>query len=180
MAVFYGLPYNLVKYTEKIMKATYLAGQNATNNPRGFTQDAHAIIKNKSHARVCRSGANPTIRIVGLTPNLQPRARGFTLIELLLANIGQVKPDVSRKVAGKLSGSRLTYNDCELASWRKRAQMWKMVAGVQTQHHRSVVRNITGMSFATSPGKIASRLIFQIWDDFSPQVERGVRLPDGA
>lgn len=27
-------------------------------------------------------------------------------------NIGQVKPDVSRKQAGKLSGSRLTYKDC--------------------------------------------------------------------
>ena len=33
---------------------------------------------------VCRSGVNPTRRIVGLTPNLQQRAPGFTLIELLV------------------------------------------------------------------------------------------------
>ncbi len=39
----------------------------------GFTQNA-----------VCRAGVNPTMRIVGLTPNLQQCVRGFTLIELLV------------------------------------------------------------------------------------------------
>ena len=32
----------------------------------------------------CRLGVNPTIRIVGLTPNLSRRTRAFTLIELLV------------------------------------------------------------------------------------------------
>ncbi len=63
-----------VKPDARCKQAGKLSGSRLTyKGYGGFTQNA-----------VCRSGVNPTMRIVGLTPNLQQRASGFTIIELLV------------------------------------------------------------------------------------------------
>ena len=57
---------------------------NKGNIPELVSGSSTHVVAQEKQQTTCKSGVSPTIQIVGLTPNLQLRARGFTLIELLV------------------------------------------------------------------------------------------------